>query len=87
MDNYEQHPLIQKFLDHQRTFGMPPHDYAQIKNMGTWHHPVTGEKHIVARDHGYSSTVMEAYHDARQIEIKKNIEKYERKRQRIINKW
>lgn len=62
LDHVEEHPLVQKFLDHQRNFGMPPHDYRQIKNMGTWKHPVTGEKHIVARDHGFNNIVMDAYH-------------------------
>lgn len=29
-------------------------------------HPVTGEQHIVARDHGYNEEVMKAYKEARQ---------------------
>lgn len=66
LDHIESHPLVQKFLDHQRTLGAPPHDYRQMGNMGIWAHPHTGEKHIVARDHGFSTNVMEAYHEARQ---------------------
>jgi hypothetical protein len=65
IDYVESHPLVQKFLDHQRNFGFPPHDYRQINNLGMWTHPHTGEKHIVARDHGFSKTVMDAYHEAR----------------------
>lgn len=65
LDHIESHPLVQKFIDHQKNFGFPPHDYRQINNMGMWTHPHTGEKHIVARDHGYSKNVMDAYHDAR----------------------
>lgn len=74
MDHNEEHPLVQKFLDHQRTFGMPPFDYRQRGNMGIWTHPVSGEKHIVARDHGFNEEVMKAYKEARQ----KAQEKYRR---------
>ena len=45
--------------------GMPPHDYRQMGNMGVWTHPHTVEQHIVARDHGFSANVMEAYSEAR----------------------
>ena len=40
---------------------------AQIKNLGVFEHPVTGEAHIVARDHGYGTDVMHAYSMARRI--------------------
>jgi len=65
LDHIESHPLVQKFLDHQGTFGAPPHDYQQLGNLGVWTHPHTGEQHIVARDHGFSSDVMKAYSSAR----------------------
>lgn len=64
LNKVEEHPLVQKFLDHQRSTYSPPHDYSQIKNLGTWTHPLTGEKHIVARDHGFSETVKDAYQNA-----------------------
>lgn len=64
LDHVEQHPLVQSFLDHQGNTATPPHDYSQMKNMGVWTHPVTGTKHIVARDHGFSKDVMDAYHSA-----------------------
>jgi hypothetical protein len=63
-DRLEEHPLVQKFLDHQRLYGMPPHDYGNIKNLGVWTHPHTLEEHIVARDHGYNEEVMNAYRAA-----------------------
>jgi len=66
LDHIESHPLVQKFLDHQRNLGAPPHDYRQMGNMGVWTHPHTGEQHIVARDHGFSENVMKAYKEARQ---------------------
>jgi hypothetical protein len=65
LDHIESHPLVQKFLDHQRNMGMPPHDYRQMGNMGIWKDPHRGEQHIVARDHGFSANVMEAYSEAR----------------------
>lgn len=68
LDHVETHPLVQKFLNHQRDFNSPPHDYTNIGNMGIWKHPVTGEDHIVARDHGYSHEVMGAYKKAREKE-------------------
>lgn len=83
MDHIESHPLVQKFLDHQMNYGAPPHDYQQIKNLGTWKHPVTGEKHIVARDHGFSSGVMDAYHQARLKQAEAQKIAHERKLNRI----
>jgi hypothetical protein len=60
LDHVTSHPLVQKFIDHQGTTGFPPHDYAQIRNMGVFKHP-DGSEHIVARDHGFSPDVMKAY--------------------------
>ena len=65
MDHIEEHPLVQKFIQHQTYFYMPPHDYRQRNNMGIWTHPITGEKHIVARDHGFNNQVKNAYENAR----------------------
>lgn len=63
-DHWESHPLVQKFMDFHGNTGHPPHDYAQIKNLGVWTHPTDGSQHIVARDHGYDSTVATAYEKA-----------------------
>lgn len=65
LNHVERHPLVQKFLDHQHNFVGMPHDYQQLKNMGVFEHP-DGSKHIVARDHGFNSSVAEAYQAARQ---------------------
>lgn len=61
LDKVEQHPLVQKFLNHQRETGTPPADYDQIENLGVFTHPHTGEKHIVARDHGFDANVEKVY--------------------------
>lgn len=63
LDKIEKHPLVQKFLDHQREMDFPPHDWKQKKNLGTIE--VNGKEHIVGRDHGFNHTVMDAYHNAR----------------------
>lgn len=64
IDKWDKHPLVQKFQDYHGNTGHPPYDLGQVKNMGVWTHPVDGTKHIVARDHGYSTTVSEAYQNA-----------------------
>lgn len=76
LDHMETHPLIQKFLDHQRTFGFPPHDFDQIQNLGVWKHPHTEEEHILARDHGFDSHVQKAYGDARKVLAEKQRRQY-----------
>lgn len=65
LDKIDEHPLVQKFHDYHDMTGHPTHDLAQIKNLGVFEHPVTGEAHIVARDHGYGTDVMHAYSQAR----------------------
>lgn len=64
LDKVDTHPLVQKFQDFHTATGHPPHDYAQMKNMGVFEHP-DGSEHIVARDHGFSNEVASAYADAR----------------------
>lgn len=83
MDHIEEHPLVQKFIDHQRMYGAPPHDYRQLGNMGIWTHPHTGEQHIVARDHGYSESVQKAYGAARK---RMTDRKYGDQRQDMLNR-
>lgn len=71
MDETDEHPLVQKFQDFHDNYGHPPHDYRQKKNLGVWTHPVDGSKHIVARDHGFSSEVQSAYQNARKNQYKR----------------
>lgn len=63
-DHIEAHPLVQKFLNHQRETGGLPYDYGQIRNMGVFDHP-NGQKFIVARDHGFDDDVSQAYRSAK----------------------
>lgn len=72
IDHIDTHPLVQNFQDYHGNSGNPPYDLGQIKNMGVWTHPVTGTKHIVARDHGYSGEVELAYQNARKKAYARN---------------
>lgn len=74
-DKITEHPLVQKFIDHQNTFGAPPDDYGQLKNMGVFTHPITGKQYIVARDHGFTNEVAKAYLHA----TRKHAEQYYQK--------
>jgi hypothetical protein len=72
LDHVDEHPLVQKFTDYHNNTGAPPHDYRSIKNMGVFHHP-DGPKHIVARDHGFSTEVANAYKNARRHAAEKRL--------------
>ena len=63
LDIIERHPLVQKFLDYHDNTGHTPIDLEQIQNLGLWKQP-DGTKHIVARDHGFTNVVAEAYRNA-----------------------
>lgn len=64
LDTICEHPLFHKFVQYHRDTGNNPYDYEQIKNMGVWTHP-NGKQFIVARDHGFTNEVANAYHTAR----------------------
>lgn len=58
------HPLVDKALDMSYDTGMHPADL-HMSNLGVWQHPVTGEKHIVISDYGYSKGIAKKYSRAR----------------------
>lgn len=62
-DHIDKHPLVKKFNDYHSKTGDPPSDYRDINNLGVFHHP-DGPKHIVARDHGFSTNVVHAYRNS-----------------------
>ena len=70
LDHVDTHPLVEKFHDYHGNYAAPPHDMRQKKNMGVWTHPVTGKEHIVARDHGFTHEIGNAYAKARTNMIK-----------------
>lgn len=55
------HPLVKKFGHYLRNVkGTNPGDFAG-PNLGVFVHPHTGEKHIIARDHGYDEETHKLY--------------------------
>ena len=75
LDHVESHPLVQRFTNYHDNTGHPPYDYRQIKNLGVFEHP-DGTKHIVARDHGFSTEVAHAYTNARKNMVKSKFGNY-----------
>jgi hypothetical protein len=63
-DALGEHPLVEKALDMCINTGTHPSDFTK-RNLGIWTHPVTGEKHIVASDSGFSLDVLRKYQQAR----------------------
>lgn len=64
MDELQDHPLISKVSDFVANTDNHPADM-NAGNMGLWHHPVTGKKHVVLSDFGFSKEVARHYNDAR----------------------
>lgn len=71
MEKIADHPLVRRAINFCIDTDTHPGDFA-VRNMGVWHHPVTGEKHIVAADAGFSRDVAKAYNNARENMRKKN---------------
>jgi hypothetical protein len=75
IEDVQSHPFVKKFQRFVADTGSHPADY-RLANMGTWTHPATGNKHIVASDYGFSTQVAKHYADAKrnmmQAETDKN---------------
>lgn len=67
LDKLKTHPLLEKFLIYHDLYKQNAYDYQQIQNLGVFVHPVSGKKFIVARDHGFTNEVRNAYNEAYQI--------------------
>jgi hypothetical protein len=63
-DKLIEHPLVNRAINFSLDTDTNPEDFAS-RNMGFWHNPATGKKHIVAADAGFSRGVAKAYHQAR----------------------
>lgn len=64
LEHVQSHPLVEKMWDFASTTGNHPGDMRPA-NMGVWHHPHDGSKHIVLSDYGFSHDVAKHYQDAR----------------------
>lgn len=65
-----EHPLVNRAINFCLNTDTHPGDFV-ARNMGVWHNPATGQKHIVAADAGFSKTVAKAYQTARQNAARK----------------
>lgn len=64
MEKISQHPFVESALSMMADSGMHPGDLSP-RNMGIWHHPVTGEKHPVIIDWGFNKEIAQKYMKAR----------------------
>jgi hypothetical protein len=63
MEKLQNHPLVQNVNNFVGDSGQHPSDM-NLDNMGTYQHPVTGKKHIVLADYGFSHEVAKHYVNA-----------------------
>jgi len=63
-DIVDSHPFAQNVLSYMADSGTHPGDFF-IGNLGEWKHPVTGQSHLVIRDAGGSSDILNLYLEAR----------------------
>jgi hypothetical protein len=70
LEKVSEHPLVNRAIDFSLGTDTHPADF-NPRNLGVWTHPVTGEKHIVASDAGFSRFVAKRYHDARMNQMRK----------------
>lgn len=65
IEHIQEHPFVEKVQNFVADTGHHPGDLNK-RNMGVWHHPTTGERHLVIADYGYTGEVHRAYQKARQ---------------------
>jgi hypothetical protein len=63
LEQLQEHPLVQNTTDFCLNTENHPGDFNK-RNMGLWHHPVTGNKHVVISDFGYSKYIAKKYNAA-----------------------
>jgi len=64
MDKISNHPWVEHAISMMHDSGMHPGDVSP-RNMGIYTHPVTGKKHGVMIDYGFSNDIAKKYHKAR----------------------
>lgn len=64
MDSIKEHPWVEHAISMMHDSGMHPGDLRK-QNMGIYHHPVTGKKHLAIIDYGFSSEIAKKYTKAR----------------------
>jgi len=64
LEKVSDHPWVSNAISMMNDSGMHPGDVSP-RNMGIYKHPVTGEKHPVMIDYGFSNEIGKKYHKAR----------------------
>jgi len=64
MEKIKEHPWVEHAISMMHDSGMNPADLNK-RNMGIYHHPVTGKKHLAIIDYGYDSEIAKKYTKAR----------------------
>lgn len=70
LEKLQDHPLVENVNHFVGDTQNHPGDMRPA-NMGIWHHPVTGKKHVVISDFGYSNEIAKHYTDARREQSRK----------------
>jgi len=71
LDKIKEHPWVEHAISMMHDSGMHPGDLSK-RNMGIYHHPVTGKKHLAIIDYGFSSEIAKKYTKARTNSYRKN---------------
>lgn len=71
LEHISNHPFVQNGIDMMNDSGMHPGDLAP-RNMGIYVHPVTGKRHPVVIDWGFSNQIAKKYTEARKNMYSKN---------------
>jgi hypothetical protein len=64
MERIKSHPWVEHAIDMMHNSGMHPGDLNK-RNMGIYHHPITGKKHLAIIDYGFSDDIAKKYTKAR----------------------
>lgn len=68
LEKVKSHPWVEHAIDMMHNTGMHPADLHE-ENMGIYHHPVTGKKHLAIIDYGFSNDISKKYTKARQNQL------------------
>lgn len=65
MEKLSEHPYVDTAISMMHDTGLHPGDVSP-RNMGIWHHPITGTKHPVMIDWGFTNDISKKYGKARE---------------------
>jgi len=71
LEKTKEHPWVEHAISMMHDSGMHPGDLGK-RNMGIYHHPVTGKKHLAIIDYGFDSDIAKKYTKARMNSARKS---------------